>query len=450
MFTEYSIRLYATLVIVPISFIISQFSWSLWINPFIFSMLTIWMLFRYSSQLSTINTHIRQQFGKVNADLNEAIDGIETVKANTLESHEEKRFSDNVQEYKRLSKKRVFLEAAYLPILVYYVFLGFALFQCLFLFQSGSLTIGETIAYLGLLTSMQVPIANSEITFSFISSGVVSARKILNTLWNTHSLAIKESGLRKEFVGRIEFRNVSFGYSKENLVLKNINFVVYPNETVALVGTTGSGKSTLVKLINRMYDPLEGEILIDEVNAKEYDIDCFRSQIGVIEQDIFLFSWSVRENVLFGKKANNSAEIDFMRALHQSQAHQFVQKLSDHDSTKIGENGVQLSGGQRQRLAMARAFMSSPKILIMDDATSAVDSETEHRIQKGMTSMMKGRTTLLITHRLSQIRQADRIIVLDKGEIKAEGTHEQLMKNCEEYNMLFSEKEPKPLINKHL
>jgi ATP-binding cassette subfamily B protein len=205
---------------------------------------------------------------------------------------------------------------------------------------------------------------------------------------------------------------------------------------VAIVGQTGAGKSTLTKLLNRTFDVDNGRILIDQIDVRDWSLDSLRGQIGTIEQDIFLFSRTIAENIAFGARADvPQAEIE--AAAKQAQAHEFILSFPDGYETRIGERGVMLSGGQRQRLAIARAFLSNPRILVLDDSTSAIDSNTEDQIQRAMHSILAGRTTLLITHRLSQIRSADLILLMKNGRLIAQGTHEELMTESAVYRQIF-------------
>ena len=219
--------------------------------------------------------------------------------------------------------------------------------------------------------------------------------------------------------------------------MQNISFKVKPGQTVAIVGQTGAGKTSLVKLINRTYDTTQGQVLVDGVDVRDWNLAALRSQISMIEQDIFLFSRSVSDNIAFGKPDATQSEIEV--AAKSAQADDFIQTFDKGYATVVGERGVTLSGGQRQRLALARAFLTDPHILILDDSTSAIDSATEDKIQRAISNAARGRTTFIITHRLSQIRWADLIIVLRKGKIAAIGTHEELMKTSEAYSRIFRE-----------
>jgi ATP-binding cassette subfamily B protein len=220
-------------------------------------------------------------------------------------------------------------------------------------------------------------------------------------------------------------------------VLNDISFRIEPGQTVAIVGETGSGKSTITKLVNRIYDVDSGRILIDGIDVREWSLDALRSRISTIEQDIVLFSRPVAENIAFslGQIAEQSA---IEQAARDAQAHDFISALPEKYETIIGERGVTLSGGQRQRLAIARALLTDPRILMLDDSTSAIDSATEDEIQRAIRRVLEGRTTLLITHRLSQIRWADKVVVLKHGEVVDEGTHEELLARCDLYQRIFA------------
>jgi ATP-binding cassette subfamily B protein len=236
--------------------------------------------------------------------------------------------------------------------------------------------------------------------------------------------------------GSIEFRQVCFAY-EDDCSLEDITFKVEPGQTVAIVGQTGSGKTSLVKLVNRTYDCTQGQVLVDGINVNEWQLEGLRRRISTIEQDIFLFSRTIAENISFGKK--NASKGDIEAAARAAQAHDFIMSFKDGYDTVIGERGVTLSGGQRQRLALARAFLTDPRILILDDSTSAIDSDTEDKIQRAIYTASRGRTTLIITHRLSQIRWADLIIVMRQGRVVAMGSHEELLATSEAYRRIFSE-----------
>jgi ATP-binding cassette subfamily B protein len=249
------------------------------------------------------------------------------------------------------------------------------------------------------------------------------------------SLDENEAGISKPIEGSVVIENVSFGYEGAP-ILKNISFTANPGETVAIVGQTGSGKTTLTRLINRIFDADNGRILIDGIDVRDWNLESLRSQISTIEQDIFLFSRTLAENIAFGHNDATQAEIE--QAANEAQAHDFIMSFNERYETEVGERGVTLSGGQRQRIAIARAFLTNPRILILDDSTSAIDSATEDQIQKAMRRISQQRTTFLITHRLSQIRWADRILVLKGGQLVDSGTHEELLARSTDYQRIFA------------
>jgi ATP-binding cassette subfamily B protein len=244
-----------------------------------------------------------------------------------------------------------------------------------------------------------------------------------------------ETGLTQPIRGSVRFENVHFSYNGQP-VLRDVSFEVQPGETVAIVGRTGSGKTTLTRLINRIFDAEEGSVLVDGVDVRDWSLESLRSQVSTIEQDVFLFSRSLAENIAFG--VQDAAPEAIQTAAQEAQAHEFITGFAKGYETEVGERGVTLSGGQRQRIAIARAFLADPRILILDDSTSAIDSATEDRIQRAMERISSQRTTFIITHRLSQIRWADQILVLDRGALVDQGSHEELMARCADYQRIFA------------
>jgi ATP-binding cassette subfamily B protein len=233
----------------------------------------------------------------------------------------------------------------------------------------------------------------------------------------------------------VVFEKVSFAYNGTP-VLDNISFRAMPGETVAIVGLTGSGKTTLTRLINRIFDASSGRVLVDGIDVRDWSLESLRSQISTIEQDVFLFSRTLKENIAFGVVKASREEIE--RAAREAQAHDFINSFPEGYETEIGERGVTLSGGQKQRIAIARAFLTNPRILILDDSTSSIDSATEDQIQRAMQRISRERTTFIITHRLSQIRWANRILVLRKGGLVDQGNHEELLARSSDYRRIFA------------
>jgi ATP-binding cassette subfamily B protein len=297
--------------------------------------------------------------------------------------------------------------------------------------------VGDIAAFYGLMGLLGFPTFVSLFAYSQVSLGVAGARRILELINRETELDQNESGYQAKIKGKLEFNNVSYAYPEHEETLLGIDFCFEPGQTVAIVGQTGCGKTTLAKMVNRTYDATNGDVLIDGVNVREWNLAALRKQISIIEQDIFLFSSSIAENIAFGKPEASQDEIE--AAARSAQAHEFILSFKDGYETILGERGVTLSGGQRQRLALARAFLTDPKILILDDSTSSIDSATEDEIQKAIFEVARGRTTLIITHRLSQIRWADSILVLRKGEVIAQGAHEDLLEKSVVYRRLFEE-----------
>jgi len=312
---------------------------------------------------------------------------------------------------------------------------GGALFHGLYLWKTGVISLGTVIGFMGLFSTFRFVTFTSLFSVNTVQHGLASAWRILEIINTKTELDQNLQGVQKRIEGSVEFDTVFFSYDGA-LVLRRINFSVDPGKTVALVGGTGAGKTTLTRLINRTFDPVVGSVRIDEIDAREWSLASLRSQIAFIEQDIFLFSRTIRENIAFGKE--DASEEEIIEAAKQAQAHEFILSFKDGYDTLVGDRGVMLSGGQRQRIAIARAFLTDPRILILDDSTSAIDSRTEDEIQKAMRNVSRNRTTFIITHRLSQIRWADLILVLKKGELVAQGTHEELLETSDEYRSIFA------------
>src|SRR5579884_3637336 len=350
----------------------------------------------------------------MNAGLEEAITGIELVKAAAQEDQERRKFAESAGAYRDSFVRNGQIQARYLPPLIIGVALVVALLHGLYLVTHGLLSVGDLVAYLGLMSLLRYPSYISIFTFNLVQLGIAGANRLLALMREETELDENEAGYAGRMRGEIVFEHVTFGYGDGAPILKGVSFTAEPGQTVAIVGQTGSGKSTLTKLVNRTYDVTEGRVLVDGVDVREWSLASLRSQISTIEQDVFLFSRTIAENIAFsqGQQANRVALETVAR---QAQAHDFIMEFKDGYETVVGERGVTLSGGQRQRLAIARALLSDPRILILDDSTSAIDSATEDEIQKAIRRLQEGRTTLLITHRLSQIRWADRILVLRRG-----------------------------------
>lgn len=390
----------------------------------------------YNKQLSSPASEMRRQMGALNAHLTEAISGIEVVKAYAQEAQEQQRFLNNARQYRDTFIRDGRIRARYLPIWFYGVAFSLAFAHALWLLMQGTFSVGQVIAYMGLITQLRFITFISMFSFALIQYGLAGAERILALLTKETDLDENIAGAAQPIRGAISFEHVSFDYGTTP-VLNDVSFQVLPGETVAIVGQTGAGKTTLTRLVNRTYDPSSGHILIDGIDLRDWSLDSLRSQIGMIEQDIFLFSRTIAENIALGAGGSvTRAEIEEVAGA--AQAHDFIMSLVDGYDTTVGERGVVLSGGQRQRVAIARAFLANPHILILDNSTSAIDSLTEDEIQQAICRIAQGRTTLLITHRLSQICWADRILVLQQGTLVAQGTHDELLLQSPDYRRIFA------------
>ena len=410
---------------------------ALLLTPLLFVVAYFLALWQYLHELQPITTRVRQSFGALNTRLAEAIDGIETVKGMAQERSEVARFVENARTYRNAQVHQGDVEARFVPLLLLGLAEAGALTHSLILYSQGLLDVGQVVAYFGLIQMLGFPTFTSLFAYSQISSGLASARRILDLITRENNLDQNASGYAQKMRGEIEFREVSFAYGSDQPALQNISFKVKPGQTVAIVGQTGSGKTSLARLVNRTYDVTSGQVLVDGVDVRDWNLETLRQQISIIEQDIFLFSRSIAENIAFGKPGAVQEEI--RQAAQAAQADEFIQSFENGYETVIGERGVTLSGGQRQRTALARAFLTDPPILILDDSTSAIDSATEDKIQRAIFNAARGRTTLIITHRLSQIRWADLILVMRQGQLAAVGTHDDLMQTSESYRRIFSE-----------
>ena len=446
--------------------LISRIDPRLLLVPALFLVLFVITIRDYANRLSPVSEGLRERFGVLNAGLAETVGGIEVVKGNAQEAQAADNFTRDAAAYRDLAIREGEIQARYLPMLAFSICWGLAFLHAMLLWQAGDLTLGQVVSYVGLVGFLRFPTFVSIFSFQLAQLGVASARRILELINTRTELDANEGGVVKVMDGKVEFHGVSFAYgvnTKDEIrdtssegasadgselvsrisdlvspqhILKNITFTANPGETIAIVGQTGSGKSTLTRLINRIFDTDAGQVLVDGVDVRDWNLESLRSQISTIEQDVFLFSRTIAENIAFGAPDATREQIE--TAAREAQAHDFILSFEKGYDTEVGERGVTLSGGQRQRIAIARAFLTNPRILILDDSTSAIDSATEDRIQQAMYRISRQRTTFLITHRLSQIRWADRILVLKGGEITDQGTHDELLARSKDYQRIFA------------
>ena len=427
-------------LIVPIVMILaipSKFPIQLVIIPVAFAVLFAGLLKNYVGKLAPLTTARRLEFGMMNSVLNESMDGIEVIKSMAQEKQSIEKYKKSALAYRNFGIESGYVQAKYFPLLFVAITITLGLTHSIILYNIGEIVlIGDIIAYIGILGRLRFPVAVSQRAFFIVQRAKAGADRLVETMSKVSEIGDLPNAISKKIEGNIVFKNVSFNYpGTNNEVLKNISFEIKSGQTVAIVGMTGSGKTTLTKLISRLYDINRGEILIDGIEVRNYFLKSLRDQIAYIEQDVFLFSKSAKENISFGR--SSVSDEDIISAAKEAQAHDFISALPNQYDTEVGERGVQLSGGERQRIAIARAFLSKPSILILDDSSSAIDAKTEEKIQIAISKILHGRTTFLITHRLSQIRWADLILVLKRGEIVAKGSHKELLQSSAEYRKIF-------------
>lgn len=397
----------------------------------------IWAIFSYNKKIAPISQTFMRKWGAIATAVQDNITGAAVVRAFAEESYEREKFMKYVLDFRDTWEKRQIIQARYFPTLVLFAAIGTSVAIGSFFVLSRQMTIGTLVAFHGLLYTLLVPTYIISFALDMSAAGLAGARRI-------HAMEVREAGenefqtktILSNIQGLITFKDVSFKYpTSKTWILENISVTVAPGQTIAIVGPTGSGKSSLTKLLLRLYT-YEGIITIDGVDIKEYTLESLRKNIGLIEQDLYLFPRSVKENIGFGDRQASQEQIEAAAKL--AQAHDFITTaLSDGYETNVGEGGSQLSGGQRQRIALARTFITDPRILILDDSTSSVDSKTEEEMYKAINAVSQGRTTFIITHRLSTIRKADCVLVIKGAEIVARGHHSKLIHSSPDYRRIF-------------
>ncbi|MFX1308886.1 MAG: ABC transporter ATP-binding protein [Promethearchaeota archaeon] len=405
--------------------------------PFI--VLYIYFILYYRKKISPYASRRLRKHSNLAVVLQDSISGAAVVRTFTAEKMERKKFSKAVFEFRDNWIGETRVQSKYYPLLILYLTIGVTfLVSCIFVFQN-TLSLGDLVSINLLILTLIDPTNTIFWATNDMMSGVAACSRVYDALSREQSEHSNQKFLEwpESFKGRIEFQNVSFSYGNNSKtpILNNISFIIEPNERVALVGPTGCGKTTLVKLLLRLYEPDKGKILLDGINIRKYPLQVLRRHIGYIEQEIYLFSRSITENIAFGRQKATQEEIIDVAKL--AQVDDFVQNFTEKYNTIVGERGTRLSGGEKQRVAIARAFLTNPKIIILDDSVSAVDSETEAKIGRAMENVLKDRTTIVITHRLHTIRTSDKIIVLKYGKIVAEGNHNELLQSSEDYRRIF-------------
>ena len=415
--------------------------WKLTLGVLVIAPILMVTVKRYSKKLKKSGRARQEATGILNSKLQETLSGIRVIKAFTMEKEEIKDFKKKSMELKRValksarytSKSSAISEAInYIMVAMLLMFGGFRVLR------GNHFTTGDFITIVGAISSMYTPVKRAISRYNEISMNIPSIGRIFEILDVVPEIADAPDCVNfEEFRSDITFESVDFRYKdNDEKILKNINLVAKKGETVALVGNSGGGKSTLVNLIPRFFDVDAGEISIDGINVKDYKIKSLRKKIGIVPQETFLFGGTVLENIRYGNQQASVEEV--IEAAKKANAHEFIEKLEQGYETEIGERGVKLSGGQKQRISIARAILENPQILILDEATSALDNESEQLVQDALEKLMKGKTTFVIAHRLSTIINSDKIVVIQQGEIKEVGSHEELLDKDGIYKSLYN------------
>ncbi|WP_117169850.1 ABC transporter ATP-binding protein [Paraliobacillus sediminis] len=397
------------------------------------------VVYKFDKKVHPAFRTIRKSLGRLNTRIQENVSGINTVKSLSKEDFEIDRFTVNNQEYREVNIKTSNIWAKYFPFME---LIGNICMVALLVFGGylvidESLSLGKLIAFFSLVSYILGPLMHLGFIVNQFSQAKASGERLLEILEAEEDIQEKDNALIPNVIrGHVTFENVSFKYVEgDEAALKNISFDAPPGKVIGLIGATGSGKTSITQLMTRFYEPQSGKVLIDQKPSSDYNIKSLRKHIGFVLQESFLFSTSIRDNIAYG---NPTANIDdIIAAAKRAQAHSFIMEMPNGYETMLGERGMGLSGGQKQRIAIARAILIDPSILILDDATSAVDMETEFRIQKALNEVMKGRTTFIIAHRISSLKHADEILVLEDGEIVERGTHEKLLENGGPYQRIY-------------
>jgi ATP-binding cassette subfamily B protein len=386
-----------------------------------------WFATKHWDKVNRMYRHQWRKFDRVNSLLQDVLSGIRVVKAFGQEHKEVKRFQVFSQEFAEVSARNEKSWNTIFPILGHIMGVGnfIVLYFGSKLVLNQQMQIGELVQFSVYTRMLYGPLDFINYFPRWFSEAMTAAERIFEVIDVKPEVNDPVNPVQHSIEGKVEITDLTFGYEKYNPVLKEINLQVEKGEMIGLVGPSGAGKSTLINLICRFYDPDKGQIKIDGIDLKEYDQQMLRSQIGVVLQETFLFMGSIYENIAYAKP--DATPLEVMCAAKIANAHDFIMKFTDGYDTLVGERGQRLSGGERQRIAIARAILHNPKVLILDEATASVDTETEYQIQEALGRLIKNRTTFAIAHRLSTLRNADRIVVIDNGRITESGTHDELM-----------------------
>jgi len=371
---------------------------------------------------------VRDMFGELNAKLQENVTGIRVIRAFCTEEREYDEFAAKSDEYAQRNIRLIRMWTLFYPTMEFVAGVGFVtvLYVGIGLINAGLATKGELVATFGYVMQFYGPVHALSRINETIQRALASSDRVFELMTAQPDVAERAEAVEPaQLRGKVEFRGVHFRYSSGGAVLSGVNIVAEPGQCIALVGRSGAGKTSIISLIPRFYDPVEGAVLIDGIDARELKVNWLRKQTAMVLQETFLFNSSVRENIAYARPEATDEEV--IAAARAANAQEFIETLRDGYDTVVGERGVKLSGGQKQRLAIARALLADPRILILDEATSSVDTESEVLIHEALRHLIEGRTTFIIAHRLSTVQRADKIVVLEDGVVVEEGTHSDLL-----------------------
>ncbi|MBF0942433.1 ABC transporter ATP-binding protein [Abiotrophia sp.] len=392
----------------------------------------------FNKKMGRINSQVYRQLGEFNAGLSNSLSGIRVVKAFANEAHEEERFEGLIQDYRenKLKFYRTMAASSAFNYVLMRIITLIALVSGAYFTLKGELTTGQLVGFVLLANTFVKPIESINIMIETYPKGFAGFKRFRHEL--AKPVAVQDlpgAQPAPHFQGQIEYRDVELAYDPGRPVISQLNLSIAPGESVALVGPSGAGKSSMVNLLPRFYDVTSGHVLIDGKDIREYTLASLRQQIGIVQQDVFLFDGTIRENVIYGRLDASEAEVE--EAIRAAKLDQVIEQLPDGLDTAIGERGVRLSGGQKQRLSIARIFLKNPSILILDEATSALDTQTEQYIQQSFDQLTKGRTSLIIAHRLATIQHVDRIVVVTEAGVVESGSHQELLALDGHYAALY-------------
>ena len=422
-------------------------NWKLMLVSLVTMPFLAWTAIRFEGRIHPAFRAIRKSMSQLTTTVQESITGVRTVKSFAREPYEVEKFSRVSGDYRDNHIASAGIWADFFPVMELLANLSIVVLIGAggYLVVGGQLSLGELISFSSLIWYIISPMWGLGFHINAYTQSKASGERILEVLNRAIDVKDREGAVvlvPERVRGEVRFENVTFAYPDKEPALYDINLHAPPGSVIGILGGTGSGKSTLIQLLLRAYNVKHGKITLDGINIADISLESLRSQIGLVFQETFLFSASIRNNIAYGRKNVSMEEIE--RAARLAQAHDFIMELPQGYDTVVGERGLGLSGGQKQRIAIARAILTDPKILILDDSTSAVDMETEHAIQQGLKEVMRGRTTFIIAHRISSLKHADEILVLDQGRIVQRGTHEQLIRQegpyLDTYNIQYSDR----------